>query len=377
MPQSAIPRAPRSALVLACVLGGLLAPGAARAQAPANEARALAVQAEADAQAGRYDAAIRAYERAYDLSPDPAYLYNLGVLVLLGRDDPEAAWGFASRYADAVKSEEGKRDAEALLKRIEEPLARTHGRLTLSVTPSGADVYLDRVTTAGRLRRTEVWVRAGAHRILAEAPGFEAGDIPVDVRAGSRAEVRLDLRPREARLRIESRTPGVDLTLDGAALGAPPVERRVSAGVRHVLRATAPGHKPLEQVLQPGPGEEIVVRADPSPLSGLAGTGTGPMTAPPPAPYRKGLGRDLGWGLMGSGLGLGAVATVLYGVSWSRQQKGKDPFPMGYWAYALWGVGGAMLISGIVIYVELDDKRAVSLVPTGPGGPGLTAMVPW
>jgi len=318
------PRVPHRllAISLAWTLGGLLAAGEVRAQASVGaDAPALALQAERDAKAGRYEAAIGAYERAWELSPDPAYLYNLGVLVLLGRDDPEAAWGFASRYADAVRSEEGRRDARVLLKRIEEPLARTHGFLVLSVTPPGAEVYLDRVTTAGRLQRSEVWVRAGSHRILAEAQGFEPGDRALEVRAGSRTDVRLDLTPRVARAPVENPVPTVD---------------------------------PMK-----------------------VGTRPPPTPAPATAPRRKGLGHRLGWGLMGTGLGVGAVATVLYGLSWARQQDGKDPFPMGYWAYALWGVGGALLISGITVYVELDDTHAASLVPAGPGGPGLTAMIPW
>jgi tetratricopeptide (TPR) repeat protein len=70
-----------SAARVSAVLAGLLIACAtgARAAPPRENAKAMFQQGERDFQLGKFEAAIDAYERAFNLDPHPAFIFNIAL----------------------------------------------------------------------------------------------------------------------------------------------------------------------------------------------------------------------------------------------------------------------------------------------------------
>ena len=250
-------------VTLAAVAAALAVAGAAgeaRAQTGKDAAK-LASEAEKDAMAGRLDVAIKGYRKAWEAGHDPAYLFNISVIYMEGVKDPLQAWEFAQQYVAAAKSDRAKQEGAQLIEKAEEAMAPSYGKVTVRVSPAAASVYLDRKLAENRLQRPVAWVEPGEHVVMAESAGREPDEARFTVKAGGRAEVTLDLKAQQATLRVESRTPGAVVFLDGMKAGPAPIEKRVDAGV-HVVRTEARGFTPLERKESLGTGATLVVQAD-------------------------------------------------------------------------------------------------------------------
>lgn len=356
----------------------------------ANDATAIAAKAEKEARARRFEAAVEGYKQAYELSHDPAYLYNVALLSLLGLKNPLQAWEYAVMYRDQAPKAAG--EAEEIITKAEEQLRRTHGQLSLRVVPPNADVYLDQVNQGARLKGRVVWVIPGLHTLIAEAAGHEQAEVQVTVQQGTKSEVAVVLRPKAALLRVESKTPKVSVVVDGALVGAAPAERTLIPG-KHVLRAEAPGYKPFEQEVTLGPGEQLVVHADlvealaARPLAGKSATTR--LTAQQIA----------GWTLVGTGAALAVTGSVLFALA-ARDNKAAGDLDLTDFetpdayneeydsliakrdrkaiaSYVTWGVGGAAVLTGVVLLLVRPSARA-AIVPAGPGGDaGVSAVWFW
>ena len=377
--------------LVAAVLAAVLAmPLAGRAQSVGSQAegKAFAAQATKDAEARRFEAAAAGFEKAYAAFPNPAYLYNIASVCVDGLQDPARGYPWAVRYLDAARDPAERAEAEALLRKADAVLARTLGKVDVVVEPAGADLYLDRAAPETRIARV-AWVPPGVHHVVAEAPGYESAQLEVTVARGGRAEARLALDARLPVLRVESRTRDAAVFVDGKREGAPPVELRLRPGA-HTMRAEAEGFVTLERQVLLAPGQTVLVRAD---LTQVTAGGTAPReVAPAKAPPGMSSRRVAAWALMGSGVALAVSGVVAYGVGyhdyrsmqgldrdtqrsaieakWNKAKAGSDA------AIALWSVGGAALVTGIVLYLVPESRRA-AVSPLGPGGPGLTAVVAW
>ena len=309
------------------------------------EARSVAAQAEKKANAGDYAEAVEGFRKAYDLNPSPAYLYNIAIVYLDALDDPRAALGWATRYAGAARNVSERRDAERLVKRIDALLARRYGEVAVAVDPPEAEAFLDVSSPEARIGRSAL-VAPGSHVIRAWAPGFEPGEARIAVEAGVRTEVKLALRPVKA----ANPEPASGATVAGHATEVRP----------------APAHR--ETVPEPV-------------MAGHAASAR----------------RVAGWTTIGVGAAMAAAGAVTFGLAWkdARDAGALRVEAAGYASYsrrydslwsrarqervaaiALWGVGGAALVTGVVLAL-LPERAGVAFAPGGPGGAGITLTGRW
>lgn len=182
-------------LLPAAALLALLAPSR---PAPAQDRREAEAKREyrlgwSALQAGDYAEAYEHYKRSYELSPRPRTLFNLAVTEeKLGRFEDAMR-----HYAEFVAQAE-PRDAEFKAQALERHAAlerRLMGKLTVTSTPPGADVFVD--DDAEPRGRTPVTLEllAGEHRVRLETPDAAPVERTVTVVAGqvTRAQLALEV----------------------------------------------------------------------------------------------------------------------------------------------------------------------------------------
>jgi hypothetical protein len=304
----------------------------------AKDAKAVAARAERDARQRRYEAAIQGYLQAWELGRDPLHFYNVSVIYLARLKDPVKAWEYADRYEKAATAEADLRDAREWKARVEAELSKTHGRVRVFLEPVDGTAWLDRKEEPARIRDSAVWAVPGPHRILAEGPGCEPAGFDIAVEAGKTASVVAKLTPWRP---AEARGPSEPIPASERGPVLRP-ERIVSAGVR-------------------------------------AGT---PV-------------QTWAWAALGSGAGLAAVGTVLYVLArrelssagdldrpgateadaYNRtyDAKVKRGKALGYSAYAAWGLGAALVGTGIGLFFA--PRSGAAVLPSGPGDAGVTVRV--
>jgi hypothetical protein len=204
----------------------------------AADAASLKKEADAYMDAERFAEAAQTYARAYELSHDPALLYNEGrALEALGE------------YADAVARLQAFRSSASptLLARaakLDQHIEELKGRLaTLVVTTnvSGA-----RLNVRDKFLRTvegsaEILVRAGPATIEVTAEGYEPFRKEVDLRAKQTTKIDVELKSRKeiAKLAVRSHPPGADVSVDGVGFGRTPLEAEIAAGTHRVTLTRA------------------------------------------------------------------------------------------------------------------------------------------
>lgn len=221
-----------------------VAPRVAYAEAaPKSEAARLKREADALMDQDKYAEALALYEKAYQLSNDPALVYNQGRALEAMGDYPEAL----------DKLEEFEREAPpALLKKVAglgEHLNDLRARIaTLVVTTNAPGArLLVREKAAGTIEgQTRLRTRAGPATIEVAAEGYEPYHANVDLPGGATVPIEAKLVPKqrapEQALIVVRTTPPADLALDGRALGRAPLEARIDAGT-YVLTANASGYR--------------------------------------------------------------------------------------------------------------------------------------
>ena len=265
---------------------------------------------------------------------------------------PEA-WHYLSLY---LSSSLGKGD-EAMagwLQEVETSLKQTHVKVAFTCQPEGlllrvpaskpgAPSHSDFRGSAFRVPHSAFvwWFLPGKHQLQAEALGYQARTVEIDVR------------------------------------------KTGDSGVREIrLAAAVPDKIPGGETTGPdGGGANLIVK---------------------PAEPKKD-SRALEWVLIGSGLALGVTGGIFHGLGYSRNEEldveysdaskheyGPDAKkaydadfddevrPKQIAAYVLYGVGGAALVAGIITYAVRDPGRAekakgsaLMLTPMGlPGGAG-------
>lgn len=153
----------------------LAAAGAARAQDPAAEARALAERATAAAAKGDLAGAAALFKEAHALDPLPEYQCNVGVAFWKQRDLPRAQLFLSICLARGshlpAAFTDGVRD---VLAKVEELLrAGEFMPLDVVVSPAGAEVWVsafseDEAFIGSRV----VWVPFGEHRLVVRAERY-------------------------------------------------------------------------------------------------------------------------------------------------------------------------------------------------------------
>ncbi len=220
---------------------------AARADTPAkasatdkNEAVRLKKEGDALLDQGRPIDALALYQKAYELSSDPALLYNAG-----------RALESIGDYAEALdKLEQFERDAPPALRArvpgLRDLLVDLKSRIaTIIVTSNaeGARVLL-RDKTAGSIQgELRIRTRAGSASVEVGAEGFMAFHKQVELPAGTITRIHAELLPRVQDALVLVRTkPSADISIDGKPIGRSPLELRLAPGP-HTLVAQAQGYE--------------------------------------------------------------------------------------------------------------------------------------
>jgi hypothetical protein len=216
------------------VMASFLSAGVAAAEVSSN------VEAKKHFQLGvelnnreRYDLAADQFQRAYELSRDYRYLYNLG-LTYVWRWKPVEASECFQRYL----REGGTRISAERRAIVEKEIARQRSRiawLELDVTPAEVEVRIDGKSIGKSPFDTPLALTGGPHTVSAVLDGYDAEEREVSLRVEEREPVRIALKPlppppaRRGRIAIDCPIPGVRVVLDGSDAGLTPLAEPVLA----------------------------------------------------------------------------------------------------------------------------------------------------
>ena len=214
---------------------------------PISSTAASAAKLKADGDAAfdafHYADALRAYEQAYDLAPDPALLYNRGrALHALGRN-PEALAMFERFELEAPKDLQAK--VPGLSKLIADIRAHVAVLRVKCNVPGAQIVVGDRVLgETGSLG--EARVDAGSIVLKVQKDGYFPVKRELQLSAGKVNDVDVELLSRATSgvLAVVVDPPAARVSIDGAFQGNAPIEVILPAG-SHDLTIASEGYEPL------------------------------------------------------------------------------------------------------------------------------------
>jgi tetratricopeptide (TPR) repeat protein len=414
-------------MILVAVLG-LAGSSVAFAETPVETARAMALIAEVLAGEGKADEALGLFERAYALDPAPTLLYNIGRLYDKKGDVVKARTyyeKYVSREPDSERRAKGQLRLDAVLDRIP-------GKLWVESNPPGASIEIDGNTVASSKTpatldlvrgRHEVIVRLDNHlperrtvvlnsgdevrvgfalKVLAAQPSAP----PVTSSAAAKVVVVVPATPAAPASPVVSAGRAVPAASAApAVLVAPavvPAPAAVSSAAVARPVSTAPSTaaaKPPQaatpvEAIAAVPARAVAAKPDAVP-SAVKPSGASSRAAVQTVRAASGMKpmRIAAWTCIATGIAAAVAGGVTYGLGygdyqamnkldWEREwDKVQSKFDSAKLkrdvSIGLWSVGGAALLTGIILYFVPDSKKA-AVAPAGPGGtPGLTALVRW
>jgi len=418
------------AVILATIIVcGFQFPAAAQTGQRSQDLYTLIEQAQAHVVAGRWQSAITVYLDAWKVSRDPGYLYNIAVLYLVRLKDEAKALDYAEKYSEQARTDSEKLEAEGLIRRIRDSIKGTHGRIVVQVLPARAQavVYVD-----NRPLGEDNWVTAGVHTLGVQAPGYVPFSREIEVVAGTETSFSVQLKTVEGQVSVRCDGGPCKVLVDGDEIGQAPVSRALSPG-EHSVEIDASGRQLFSDwvVIESGMKSSLVVSVD----SGRVEVTTESIGAEPgiavvedEKPATESKADDAGkqwakqvdtqsartskigpqkaaaismWVLSGVVLGVGTGmyflaqdkldTAALYYETFLRTTKENERLwlyreqkkligmadTLSYVAYGSWGLSGAALITGLALWFTAPADSAVSVLPSGPGGPGATVLVRW
>jgi hypothetical protein len=239
----------RTAIVsFVCVVGVLgVAPGSAIAQpkppdrSPAAQASALKRKADAEMDLLHYADALDSYTAAYELSHDPALLYNRARVL-------EAL----ERYSDALEAlerfaTEASPELRARVPKLKELMADMSGRLTkltVNCAVANARVLVRDKVVATTPVNAPIRINAGAADLEVVAEGYVPFRKRIELPKGGELAVDVALVARDAKgqLLVGSTPTGADVKIDGKSLGRAPAEAQLAPG-NHVIVLSLEGYR--------------------------------------------------------------------------------------------------------------------------------------
>lgn len=273
-------------LVLFSIALGLAAVVASPATAAAQgdqraEAERFFRAGESAYNAGQYDVAAQAFERAYAQLSVPAIAfstaqaYRLQYFVDKDARKLKRAIELYRSYAEQV-DQGGRRDdaitslaeLEPILLRIEAeqggvqggPMARERTtQLMITTQIDGASARIDDHRGEAPLIRQ---VEPGPHKVTVTAPGYFPVEQTATAVEGEFIVVEIPLRPMPARVTVRAES-GAEVAVDGRPIGTAPLPQGIelTAGT-HFVTVTRRGRQAWSREIDVGRGEEIELQAD-------------------------------------------------------------------------------------------------------------------
>jgi hypothetical protein len=204
-----------------------------------NEAGHLKSAADVLMDQDRYADAVVLYQRAYELSNDPALLYNQGRAFEALGDYPTALEKLE------VFDREAPPSVRARVPGLKELITDLRGRIATIVVRTNAPAarLLIRQKDEGIINvEKRLLTRAGTASVEVDADGYETFRRDVELSAGATLVVEANLTPKKRDALVVVRTtPSADVLFDGRALGRSPLQVRATPG-EHELVARADGY---------------------------------------------------------------------------------------------------------------------------------------
>ena len=158
------------------------------AQASAHFARGVKLYEEDD-----FRAAVIEFNRAYELAPNWAVLYDLGQAHYQLREYPSALRSlekYLEQGGDGIAA-----DRRAQVEREVGELRGRVARVTAVSNVDGADLMLDDASLGRTPVSEPLVVGEGRHRLTISKPGYVATTRSLDIAGGDQVTIRLDLTP--------------------------------------------------------------------------------------------------------------------------------------------------------------------------------------
>jgi hypothetical protein len=263
--------------IRALVLAALLVPAPAAAQkgkekaGDVEQAKALFNAGAQAYEAGRYTAAVEAFQASYKKAPRPAIVFSMAqaykrqYFIDKKAENLQEAIRNYRLYLDQVPQGGRRADAAASLNELEivatrlgvndkaasEPSAPPSGdrlktRVTVTSPTPGARVSLDGRASVEVPLLEEV--TPGKHKVKISADGYL--DVVRDIVAVEQDLVALDQELREKPARIEIKAPpGAQVSVDGRFVGTMPLPPMDIAAGKRFIAITHNGYKPFGREL--------------------------------------------------------------------------------------------------------------------------------
>jgi hypothetical protein len=270
---------------------------------PKGLAREHYARGVALANAGAYDQALAEFNRAYELIPHYAVLYNVGQAYLeLGRT-VKAVESLEQylRLGAANVLPARRKEVEAVLAEISAELAAVQ----VTVDEEGARVSVDGEPVGRAPLSSPLRVSAGPHTVAAVSASGRRVEQTLELSRGETRPIELRFRRAEARafgfVTVRCATAGLSIAVDGTAVAVTPLSRplELSAGP-HRISFSGP-RKPARAIdVRLAGSEQISVNC-------------GAWAPPPAAPEtatRSAARRTFAYTLGALGLGLGGAAVA-------------------------------------------------------------------
>jgi hypothetical protein len=164
-----------------------------------------------------FRAALIEFNRAYELAPNWAVLFNVGQAYYQLRD-----YAGALRTLERYEAEGGAQIPSDRRAQIDRELVELRGRVahvTLATSVEGADVSLDDAVLGKSPLTAPVLIGAGRHRLTAVKAGYSPAVRIVDIAGGDEITIALDLHEEEAHAAAPATTESPNYAGAAAILG--------------------------------------------------------------------------------------------------------------------------------------------------------------
>jgi hypothetical protein len=198
---------------------------------------------------GRYDDAIRAFERSYALRASPVVLYNLG-LALRGagriREAISALERFAQRPADGTTA--------AQLRAVTDEITRLRASLAtleIDITPRAARAVIDAAEVLPT--RGTFTIDPGTHTVVMSLDGYRSETRLVSApRARSTTLIaRLEASDQSPHLQVEPSVASAEVLVDDRLVGRGAIDTMTSEGA-HTVVVRAAGYREVRRAVRIG-----------------------------------------------------------------------------------------------------------------------------